>query len=137
MKNTGLRSGNYINHNNIIHKIEFFETVAKSHAYRPETIDKWFYINYAKPIVLTEEWFIKFGFTKVGEYFIISRLDIDYCFNWRDFKSDYSLSIEYTDSPLPQDQGVKYPVTLGTKYVHQLQNLFYWVSGGEELIIRN
>ena len=84
-----------------------------------------------EPIYLTEQWFLTLGFTRVGDFYIMSRLDIDYCFNYRDFKGDYTLRVEYTDSGDPNDDGKKYPVTFGIKYVHQLQNLMYWVSNGE------
>ena len=87
--------------------------------------------KYCKPIPLTEKWLLDFGFIKHGNYFHISMLDIDYVFKHRGFKEDYTLYIEYTDSPQEVDEGKKYPVAFGVKYVHQLQNLYFALTGLE------
>lgn len=91
------------------------------------------------PIPLTEEWLLKFGFAKEetkeserhGFYFSKSYIDINYCFSFADFREDFGLYIEYTDSPHESDEGKKYPVSFGVKYVHQLQNLYFALTGGE------
>ncbi len=95
-----------------------------------------------EPIPLTEEWLLKFGF-KVKDrksnldtdIFYIPTFEIDYCLFYADFRLDYGLYVEYTDSPFPEDDEKLYPITFGIKYVHQLQNLLYSLTG-EELTIK-
>ena len=89
-------------------------------------------------IPLTEEWLLKFGFqikdqlsihkTKV---YYISGIDVDYCLYFADFRQDFGFYIEYTDSPFDKDLGVLYPIAFGIKYVHQLQNLYFALTGEE------
>jgi hypothetical protein len=95
-----------------------------------------------EPIPLTEEWLLKFGF-KVKDrksnlntdIFYIPTFEIDYCLFYTDFRLDYGLYVEYTDSPFPEDDEKLYPIIFGIKYVHQLQNLLYSLTG-EELTIK-
>ena len=72
--------------------------------------------HHYKPIQLTEEWLVKFGFIKrtpTGYYFDMGRMSI----NLPDF--------EY--------KNIRIDVKL--KYVHQLQNLYFALTG-EELTIK-
>lgn len=70
----------------------------------------------AKPIPLTEEWLIKFGFEREGHFTM--RLGKFTCSCEEDYISDFCLGdIELFDV-IP-------------KYVHQLQNLFYALCGRE------
>ncbi len=93
-------------------------------------------------ILLTEKWLFKLGF-KVKDkkshhdtdIFYIPTFEIDYCLVYADFRLDYGLYVEYTDSPFPEDDEKLYPITFGIKYVHQLQNLLYSLTG-EELTIK-
>jgi hypothetical protein len=94
------------------------------------------------PIPLTEEWLLKFGFkvkdrkSHLNTYiFYIPTFEIDYCLFYADFRLDYGLYVEYTDSPFSEDDEKLYPITFGIKYVHQLQNLLYSLTG-EELTIK-
>jgi hypothetical protein len=95
-----------------------------------------------EPIPLTEEWLLKFGF-KVKDrkshlntdIFYIPTFEIDYCLFYADFRLDYGLYVEYTDSPMPEDDEKLYPITFGIKYVHHIQNLIYSLTG-EELTIK-
>ncbi len=95
-----------------------------------------------RPIELTEEWLLKLGF-KVKDrkshlntdIFYIPTFEIDYCLFYADFRLDYGLYVEYTDSPFSEDDEKLYPITFGIKYVHQLQNLIYSLTG-EELTIK-
>ncbi len=99
-------------------------------------------IECLRPIELTEEWLLKFGF-KVKDrksylntdIYYIPTFEIDYCLFYADFRLDYGLYVEYTDSPMPEDDEKLYPITFGIKYVHQLQNLLYSLTG-EELTIK-
>lgn len=89
-----------------------------------------------EPIKLTEEWFLKFGFYKDEEFFSMHILDYKYCFKYADFRKDWGFYQEFTDSPYERDDGVKYFISCGMNYVHQLQNLYFSLLG-EELIVKN
>lgn len=73
-----------------------------------------------KPIPLTEEWLLKFGFEKTQYYwlkkYIILNLDFEFC------TTNGEGDLTYIGN------GVSY------KYVHQLQNLYFALTG-EELIL--
>jgi hypothetical protein len=94
-------------------------------------------LSHVKGILLTEEWFLKFGFGikdhksfhKTPIYFR-SDVDSDYCFTYADFREDYGFYIEYTDS-IDSDIDKLYPVSFGIKYVHQLQNIYFILIGVE------
>lgn len=95
-----------------------------------------------KPMPLTEEWLLKFGFKKRRELsplktpiYYISDIDIDYCFYYADFRDDYGFYVVFTDSPDPKDQNTMYPVSFGLKYIHQLQNIYFALTE-EELKIK-
>lgn len=89
-----------------------------------------------KPIPLTEEWFKKIeGFYKDGKYWSISIYDYKYCFKYREWAENWAFYQEYTDSPFDEDNGKKYPVSFDIKYIHQLQNLYFALTG-EELTIK-
>jgi len=92
-------------------------------------------ISHYEPIPLTDEWFIKFGFYKDGEYWSKSINDYKYCFMWRDWAKNWAFYQEYTDSPNKQDDGQKYPISFDIQYVHQLQNLWFALQH-EELTIK-
>jgi len=88
-----------------------------------------------KPIPLTEEWLLKFGFKEdkirswffkdCGEYRI--RISVNVFFGMLEKESSWFVSIltGYGSQP----------VTLGKQYVHQLQNLYFALTG-EELEIK-
>lgn len=71
--------------------------------------------NY-KPIPITEEWLLKFGFHKINESYIKNAFLFTNCNSI--YKFLYKLSIIENE----------------LKYVHQLQNLYFALTG-EELII--
>ena len=74
--------------------------------------------NRAKPITLTEEWLVKFGFKKVKRQNVIQ------------YENEYSLSHEFN-----QDGIFEFHIDDGTwiacKYVHKLQNLYFALTGEE------
>jgi hypothetical protein len=76
-------------------------------------------------LVLTDEWFEKWGFYKDGEYWSRGILDYKFCFRYRDWANNWAFYQEFTDSPDPKDDGIKYPISFDIQYVHQLQNLWY------------
>ena len=86
---------------------------------------EWFFKDNYFGIPLTDEWFIKFGFYKDGEYWSKNINDYKYCFMWRDWAKNWAFYQEYTDSPNKQDEGQKYPISFDIQYVHQLQNLWF------------
>jgi hypothetical protein len=98
-----------------------------------------------KPIPLTEEWLLKFGFEKEESkpsakhhnYFSKYISDYKYCFTYAEFRKDFGVYIEYTDSSDLNDDGIKYPFCFGIKYVHQLQNLYYSLTGTELSLAKN
>jgi hypothetical protein len=98
-----------------------------------------------KPIPLTEEWLLKFGFEKEESkpsakhhnYFSKYISDYKYCFTYAEFREDFGVYIEYTDSSDPNDDGIKYPFCFGIKYVHQLQNLFFSLTETELSLAKN
>ena len=75
--------------------------------------------EYHKPIPLTEEWLLKFGFSTVGGEFY---LQVD---------NDLEIAIEFWDKTVYHNS--HYISTV--KYVHKLQNL-YFALVGEELKIK-
>jgi hypothetical protein len=144
MKATEIRIGNLvygINRRNEIHlpdfhpckvlQIELFNTEILPIEQNPATVEKWFKITNGdlSPIPLTEEWLLKFGFKKGNsiypEGYSINILNTDtylrpsfeggfyWGFNLRN-KSDCEL---YNAKPI--------------KYVHQLQNLYFALTGNE------
>jgi hypothetical protein len=76
-----------------------------------------------KPIPLTEEWFEKFGFEKISDTFFL--LNVGSLTMMYYVPEDYKHFI----FELENDE-------LNIKYIHQLQNLFFALTG-EELTISN
>jgi hypothetical protein len=86
-------------------------------------------IHQIEPIPLTEEWLLKLGFEicYVGWFEIRSRFDGDY--------DEFSYNINTKEIHILQDSGRKYEVHLcNIQHVHQLQNLYFALTG-EELTI--
>ena len=95
------------------------------------------------PLPLTEDWLKRFGFFKERKrpsryhknFFSIEFNDSNIVLAYAPFRKDWGFYIEYTDSPDPKDNKTKYFVSCGIKYVHQLQNLYFALTG-EELKLR-
>jgi hypothetical protein len=77
------------------------------------------------PIILTDEWFIKWGFYKDGEYWSRGIDDYKFCFKYRDWAKNWAFYQEFTDSPFEHDEGVKYSISFDIEFVHQIQNLWF------------
>lgn len=112
MKATELRIGNFIFLGKRVLKIE------------PNHISNLYYDKETEklvsPIPLTEEWLLKFGF-----YDWIDVLDGS--FNWK--KGYVNLSVyEIIGFCFNYDDGNEY---INIKYVHQLQNLYFALTGEE------
>jgi len=108
MKVTELRIGNYININDVtLYKVDML-------------YDDYVNLKYWKPIPLTEEWLVKFGFVYDAD-----SLTFDYEYNHfvfyleRDFKDieTFSFDSSFTETKV--------------KYVHQLQNLYFALTNKE------
>ena len=82
-------------------------------------------ISQFEPIPLIDEWFIKWGFFKDGEYWSKEIDDYKYCFRYRDWAKNWAFYQEFTDSPFIEDDGKKYPISFDIEHVHQLQNLWF------------
>ena len=84
-------------------------------------------ITLIKPISLTEEWLLKFGFNKVGDKFFLHGFALweTLCGN-KDGSECIGLFYELRDRGL-MDRHVE--------YVHQLQNLYFELKG-EELTLK-
>ena len=95
-------------------------------------------------IPLTEEWLLKFGFKKEnvktvskyhGSYFSMLFCDYKYSFAYADFRYDWGFYHSYTDACDKKDNNKFDFISCGIKYVHQLQNLYFALTG-EELIFK-
>lgn len=143
MKALDLRIGNYVSfletgtdiktmeevsfrHNLIVTRIKDTNFCQVSIGYKLKQEDWAVNIGAIEPIPLTEEWLLKFGFDKTGED------DFDKTFG--DIKQ---ISIRKTKLFTSNKLGVYYNSTRITiiKYVHQLQNLYFALTG-EELKIK-
>ena len=127
MKTTELRIGNYITTEYLnkstfkvisIHSDRiYFESVREN--FKSDTIQ-----NYIKPIQLTEEWLVKFGFEKLTDK---SR---GFNSNSYTYTKGISFIVHLNDKLL----SVNFWQGNEKKYVHELQNLFFALTG-EELTI--
>ena len=85
---------------------------------------KFLYQWQAKPIPLTEEWLLKFGFENVHtDWFykdIAKTNSYQFCFN-----------ICLSNGKITLDSGFDENSIIKLKYVHQLQNLYFALTGAE------
>jgi len=140
MKASELRIGNYIaDRGNKEWQIDHWESInklsAKSNATMymgilMETHPMTEYVDYIKPIPLTEEWLLKFGFEEITNY----------VFKSPSKQSAYELSYETLCYNLKEKiftvctcdvHGFETTI----EHVHQLQNLYFALTG-EELITK-
>lgn len=85
-----------------------------------------FNIRVCKPIPLTEEWLEKFGFNSKYK-------SIHTHWNLGGFGLDQASDEDDDGNSIPVKQEFYYGYKLEVKYVHQLQNLYYAMTG-EELV---
>lgn len=126
MKPEELRIGNYVFYNS--NKNDDFVIIDRLTIHAGFERDL---INKLKPIPLTEEWLLKFGFIKKpnGVYFI--QLNDDYFLEiivnafsgTLEKDADWFTSIYY---PIPEHH-----ITFVKQYIHQLQNLYFALTGKE------
>lgn len=131
MKASELRIGNYI----MARSDNVIEQVLKIEKNKINACN----YTYFEPIPLTEEWLIKFNFTKEdnketvhhGNFFSKWIMDYKYCFAFAEFRKDWGFYQEYTDPIDLKEIGKKYFISCGIKHVHQLQNLYFALTGEE------
>jgi len=126
-----LRIGNYVMYEQTTHVVTGLQgglvwsrwiNGEQPHICAPEALD---------PIPLTEEILLKCGLAQKGSFFGIGFLDTTYWYN----RENHILYIEYTDSPFPEDEGVRYPISSPIKHLHTLMNAIYDLTG-EELEVK-
>lgn len=110
LKANELRIGNFYDHNGFVNEAT------------PNTIEEVWIAerSWVKPIPLTEEWLLKFGFecvfTNDDHHYYLESIDLSLDRSYQPFGiGKYKLKFEY---------------------VHQLQNLYFALTG-EELILKN
>jgi hypothetical protein len=128
MKANELRIGNWVmsaNYKKIKREIKDYsvEVIRAGDIHHLETFPS---SKSIKPIPLTEEWLLKFGFEKKYDTFEFNGLNVDGCvvhFSFDKWASEYEIeNCDYTE--VPSD----------IQHVHQLQNLYFALTG-EELTI--
>ena len=121
MKQKDLRIGNYIQHGNYVAIVgpAFFTSwdnydFEKDGIFKPEI----------QPIPLTEEWLVKFGFEDIYGAFISTKWMWNFQIEKHEsFKDGWIFFIE--------EEGIVAPPSIKIKYVHQLQNLYFALTGEE------
>ena len=120
-----LRIGNIVDLGNRIAKIIDISHLSCVVVDLEETQDTIEDYDRVQGLILTDEWFEKWGFYKDGEYWSMGIFDYKYCFKYRDWANNWAFYQEYTDSPDSNDDGKKYPISFDIQYVHQLQNIWF------------
>jgi len=114
MKASELRIGNYIlfSEDNTIFEVGSIEEKGFTVQNKEETT--WIEAYQFEPITLTEEWLLKFGFQKNGCYYISEETNIEF------YLTNGKLYCELHGETI-----------FNIENVHQLQNLYFALSGGE------
>lgn len=131
-----LRIGNYVKCLDDVIAVEYVDKLLIKGVYHRDAIyNTSVQVKHCKPIPLTEELLLKFGFKKVvyasdkegygTEYNL--KLSDDIYLNYLD---DFSLGI-YADETRRNNDFAVIPATKMVKYVHQLQNLIFALTGKE------
>ena len=89
------------------------------------------------PIKGNEQWLLDRGFYKEKgtEFYNFPHMDYQYCLKYREWDKKWALYQEYTDSPFPEDDGKKYPISFEYEFIHQIQNLIH-ILAHEELTLK-
>ena len=140
MKATELRIGNYVMYEQTTHIIRTLLNRICTSLWINDTVGDVYTHTFKDitPIPITEEWLLKFGFEKLandGRYgyrYYIAIADYWYVIerDWRKEQSHF-FGIEYTDCPNPKDDHIYHSFTFKLKHIHQLQNLYFALTGKE------
>lgn len=132
MKAEELRLDNFINHKEKgLIQIKGIEPHCGDFKLRLEN-EEWLYLKNCKPIPLTEEWLVKFGFVGLDFYFesnLFSGYQRGNEFPELSFYIGANISDAwevYIQSSYQETIQIKY-----IKHVHQLQNLYFALTGKE------
>lgn len=119
MKAADLRIGNYVHINQNTTQVDVID-------YNQVIATEWGLIElkYVKPIPLTEECLINFGFELINNDFFRSR-NSELCLYWTVNKNKM----------IPEYNNKRLVIWYDFQYVHQLQNLYFALTG-EELTIK-
>jgi len=140
MKASELRIGNYVmeKHYGLRKVIKIDSREGQDNVYRDAYGDA--HGGFIRPIPLTEEWLLKFGFEVIGTYVNEGILVTDYGINITDCNNDEKLIVsdwnmnvsigEYSEDDY-------YVCNFNYKHVHQLQNLYFALTGEELKIKKN
>ena len=115
-----LRIGNYIEEG----KVEKIDNSIDEIYYSGDRCYLSSYCNNINPIPLTEEWLLKFGFENVHTDWFYKDIEktnsYQFCFN-----------ICLSNGKITLDSGFDENSIIKLKYVHQLQNLYFALTGSE------
>lgn len=125
MKATELRIGNYYRwlheESESVHIVDI-DFLKAQHAYDIDPQAEEFSRGWwASPIPLTEEILLKCGFERSGLFLLKEDIYIYYSTDTL-IEAEFCYHVNYRELPL--------------KYLHQLQNAFYFLSGGTELTVK-
>lgn len=118
MKANELRIGNYVQYPNLKKpiRVSFIDTTETN-------------TTRTQPIPLTEEWLLKFGFNSDWSKILTKQIE----------GNTFELRFDKTDKIIVLDVNINYEETSlefkHIKYIHQLQNLYFALTG-EELEIK-
>jgi hypothetical protein len=152
MKAQDLRLGNYVGFKNrtdcycIIEELSSYGGVHIIRMFNDGDIDDQpEVIEDITGLYLTEEWLMKFGFYKEDDvapvsndhshFYSMGCNDYKYSFAYASFRDDWGFYHSYTDACDERDNNKFDAISFGIKYVHQLQNLYFALTG-EELTIK-
>jgi hypothetical protein len=125
MKTNELRIGNLVNYNNLANSVRGIDET-----YIELFDNTYAYIDNIEPIPLTEDWLIKFGFEikRDGEF-----LQADLCIRDEFYLCCYDLTDSFDISyQYRNDDGIdSIPVLMDLQFVHELQNLYFALTGKE------
>jgi len=109
-----------------LHWLSFIENTDKKPIIFLDNFVGPLHINMIDPVLLKEEWLLKFGFNKFREYKIYNRRNNTWWYQIEkhpSYKSGYIFFIDI--------KGINAPPSIRIKYVHQLQNLYFSLTGRE------
>ena len=120
-----LRIGNLVLFDGVVHKIEVIDGYA-SFVYFEEFGDNEFPLNKIEPIPLTEEWLLKFGFRKKTTDYIEQYFKDNY------FIEDLTVIPISHSFVFRKEIDKRFSALIADLiYVHQLQNLYFALTGTE------